>query len=85
MKAAFNEYAANSCAELRLNLARYRKEAGLTQSQLADRTGISKGYISKIEAKNSDTIPSLETILLIAYTLNIPPYLLFMREADWQE
>lgn len=83
--ASYQDFSKNFFSEMRLNIARYRKEAGLTQEGLAARTNISKGHISKIEARNSDTIPSLETLALIAYELGIPPYLLFMREEDWRE
>ena len=83
MKPAFNEFRKEYFRQLCLNITRYRKEAGLTQAQFAEVSSISKDPIAHIEALGDETYPSLDTILLIAYHLNIPPFLLLMREEDW--
>ncbi len=50
-------------AQLGANLARRRKEVGLTQQQLAEKTGIDQGAISRIESgKGNPTLSTLETI-----------------------
>lgn len=35
---------------IRRNIKKYRKEAGLTQQELADKAGITMNYLSKIES-----------------------------------
>lgn len=55
-----------------LNIAYYRKLAGLSQLQLAEVTGISRTHMSNIEAPNMPTSLSLETLMDIADALNIP-------------
>ena len=36
---------------IRQNIKKYRKEAGLTQQELADKVGITMNYLSKIESQ----------------------------------
>lgn len=55
-----------------LNIAYYRKLKGLTQMQLAEEINISRTHMSNIEAPNMPTSISLETLLDIADTLEIP-------------
>lgn len=63
--------------ELGLNIARQRKEAGLTQEKLAERIDISKDYLGHIEAENCEVYPSLEILLRISGALDVPLELLF--------
>lgn len=51
------------------NLRKYRKEAGLTQQQLADRIGCTRGLISQYE--KGITNPSLESVIKIAKALSV--------------
>ncbi len=51
------------------------REIGLTSSQLADRVGLSKGMVSKIE--NAQVSPSLATISRLAEALEVPVTSLF--------
>ncbi len=45
------------------NVQKYRKEAGLTQEQLGNQTGLDRGYISGVErAVRNPSIRSLEKI-----------------------
>ena len=53
-----------------LNIAYYRKLAGLSQLQLAEKVGISRTHMSNIEAPNMPTSISLETLMDIADALN---------------
>lgn len=57
-----------------------RLEIGLTVGQLAERTGISKGMLSKIE--NAQTSPSLSTVERLATALDMPVTSLFRGLAE---
>lgn len=52
-----------------LNILHYRKEQGLTQEQLAEKCGISRTYMQKIETAASSC--SLDTLIDISQALNI--------------
>jgi len=67
---------------LGLNIAYYRKLAGLSQLQLAEAVGISRTHISNIEAPNVPTSISLETLMDIADALNIPVYTLLVFKPE---
>ena len=54
-----------------LNIAYYRKLAGLSQMQLAESAGISRTHMSNIEAPNMPTSLSLETLMDIAEALGV--------------
>lgn len=69
--------------ELGYNIAYYRKHAGLTQEQLAERVGISRQHLGAIEAPNLVRPISLELLFNIADVLNIPSYkLLLFRDEE---
>ena len=53
------------------NIKVYRKQAKITQAELADRTNYSHEFIRRIEAPNSQKYFSLDTIVQIAKALNI--------------
>ena len=57
--------------ELCLNIAFYRKHAGLTQEELAERAGISRSHLSAIEAPNVIRPFSLEILFNIATALGV--------------
>lgn len=61
---------------LGLNISYYRKLKGLTQIQLAEKANISRTHISNIEAPNTHTSISLDTLFSIADALDIPAYYL---------
>lgn len=61
--------------KLGLNIAYYRKLQGLSQGQLAEKVGISRTHMSRIE--NSDCAVSLDVIFNIAKALDIPVIRLF--------
>jgi len=50
---------------------------GLSQLQLAEKTGISRTHMSNIEAPNGDTCPSLDVLIDIANALGVPVAKLF--------
>jgi transcriptional regulator with XRE-family HTH domain len=53
------------------NLRAARTEKELTQEQVAERSGVQAGEISRIELGKRD--PQLSTILKIAKALELPP------------
>ena len=55
---------------------------GLTQRELADRSGYTESYISRVEPLHSDKYPTLDYVFRMAQVLGVPPYLLFVRERD---
>ena len=64
-----------------LNIALQRKLKKMTQSQLAEKIGISRTHMSNIEAPNVPTSVSLETLFDIADALDIPVhYLLTFKD-----
>ena len=58
-----------------LNILHYRKEQGLTQMQLAEKCGISRNYIQRIETAASSC--TVNTLVDIAEALSIPLKKLF--------
>ena len=67
--------------EVGYNIAYYRKHAGLTQEQLAERVGISRQHMGAIEAPNLCRPVSMDLLFNIATVLGIEPYkLLKFRE-----
>lgn len=60
------------CRQLSLTIAYYRKLAGLTQLQLAEKVNLSRTHISNLEAPNMPTSISLKKLFDIADALDIP-------------
>ena len=58
-----------------LNILHYRRAQGMTQTQLAEKCGISRTYMQKIETAASSC--SLDTLIDIAEGLKIPLQKLF--------
>lgn len=56
---------------VRKNIKKYRKIAGITQQELADRIGVSMHYISQIESANPNKYFTLVVIGRIADALDI--------------
>ena len=59
-------------------IVHYRIQKGLSQDELADKVGISKSYLSKIEAPNSTKSFSLDVLFAIADGLKIDVVEFFM-------
>lgn len=67
--------------ELGYNISYYRKHAGLTQEQLAEKLGISRQHMGAVEAPNIVRPISLDLLFNIATVLKIEPSkLLIFRE-----
>lgn len=60
------------------NLKRFRKENGLTQSELADLSGISFKYIYKLETGESN--PTIRMVDILAKTLGVSSISFFLDE-----
>lgn len=59
--------------QLGLNISYYRKLAGYTQEELAEEAGISRSYISALEAPNIIQSISLEMLFRLADALHVEP------------
>ena len=67
--------------ELGYNIAYYRKRAGLTQEQLAEKVGISRAHLGAIEAPNICRPISLDLLFNISAVLGIEAHkMLIFRE-----
>lgn len=60
-----------------LNISYYRKKNGLTQEALAEQVGISRSFLSAIEAPNVDKVFSLPVLFEICKALDIEPSQIF--------
>ena len=56
-----------------LKIGYLRRQRGMTQEQLAEKAGISLGFLSQIEAPNLSVGISLATLFSIAEVLQVPP------------
>ena len=70
----------NFLLDIGLKISYYRKRAGLTQEDLAERVGVSTSYIGMIEAPGVNKSASLKTLYAIATALGVPPYKLLQSE-----
>lgn len=59
-------------------IVHYRIKKGLSQDELADKIGISKSYLSKIEAPNSTKAFSLDVLFAIADGLDVEVFKFFI-------
>ena len=57
-----------------------RKESGLTQKELSERTGITQADISRLEKGNAN--PSLKTLQRLAAGMNMRVRLEFVKATD---
>lgn len=64
------------------NVRQARKRAGLSQADVATRSGFSDSYLSEIE--RGRTNPSTEVLERIAQTLGLRPYQLLLEEEEWE-
>jgi len=61
-----------------VDLRRYRKRAGLSQAELARRSGVSQSIISRLEAGTTPAV-ILQTLDRLATTLGVAPGALLRR------
>lgn len=62
------------------NIKKYRKKEKITQEKLAMRANLSYGFIKNLEAKNVYATISIETLAVIADSLNVPIAKLFEED-----
>ena len=63
----------NKAVQIGLNIAYYRKLRGLSQEQLSERAFISRQWLGQLEAPGLTALPSLEMLLYLADSLEVPP------------
>ncbi|MFC1815687.1 helix-turn-helix domain-containing protein [Thermodesulfobacteriota bacterium] len=56
-------------SEIGKKIKKFRKTKGITLQELGRKTGLTKGYLSKIE--NSDKAPPISTLITVAKALNL--------------
>lgn len=64
-------YEVNIYEQVARNIKKYRKEAGMTQAELAEAIGVSHEFIRRIESKKGKKTFSFQTIWNISKTLDI--------------
>ncbi|GAB4369107.1 MAG: hypothetical protein Kow009_05750 [Spirochaetales bacterium] len=64
------------------NIKRARLRLHLSQSQLAERSGLSASFIGEIEGGKK--FPSAENLERIAKALGLKPYQLLYEEEEWE-
>ncbi len=57
--------------QIAMNIKKYRKEAGITQAELAEKVNVSHEFIRRIESKKGKKTFSIDTIYKISLALNI--------------
>lgn len=63
-----------------VNIKKYRNELGLSQEELAEKSGLHRTYISSIERFQRNV--SLENVQRIADALNVEVHLLFISNEN---
>lgn len=61
-----------------------RTELGLSLTELAERAGVAKSYLSNIE-RQLQTNPSIAFLEKICVVLEIEPSILLSNDAEWRE
>lgn len=77
-----NKIDKNRYIQLGLKIAYYRKLNGMTQENLAEKAGISPGYLSQVETPSFVQPISLKTLFAFADIFKIPPYKLLEFEDE---
>ena len=66
------------------NIKYYRKQAGLSQAEFAQKMGVAQSAVSQWES--GKRIPTVDTVIRIAEVLEIPPEKLISKQNhDWKE
>lgn len=73
-------------------IKKIRTSLKISQRELSKRTGISQGYLSKLESNNSNISPTIRYICKIANALKVNPHQLTnyyidkeMEESKWNK
>lgn len=62
----------------------YRLEKGLSMTELAERAGVAKSYLSSIE-RNIQTNPSIQFLEKVASVLNVSVEMLLLNDSSSEE
>lgn len=65
---------------LGMNVKRYRKEADMTQAQLAEKIGVAQTFVGLIE--RGERQPSIETLVALADVFNVEVDRLLKENAE---
>lgn len=57
--------------EIGIKIGYYRRKAGMTQSELAEHTGLTLSYISQLESPNLPYCPSVKALFTISKALGV--------------
>ncbi len=77
-----NKYEINIYEQISKNIKKYRKLAGLSQAELAEKVGVSHEFIRRNESVKGRKSFSVDTVWKISLALNIDPGLLFEIDMD---
>ncbi len=72
-----DKYEINIYEQIAKNIKKYRKIAGISQAELAERVGVSHEFIRRNESKKGRKSFSVDTLWKISVALNVNPGLLF--------
>lgn len=64
-----------------IRISYFRRLRGLSQEQLAERAGISPGFLSQVEAPGMAVGISLNTLFAISEVLDVPAYKLLQLDS----
>lgn len=64
-----------------IRISYFRRLRGLSQEQLAERSGISPGFLSQVEAPGMAVGISLNTLFAISEVLDVPAYKLLQLDS----
>lgn len=68
--------------DIGIKIGYYRRKAGMTQAELAERTGLTLSYISQLESPNLPYCPSVKSLFTIAKALGVKASKLIDIEED---
>ncbi len=77
-----NKYEINIYEQIARNIKKYRKEAGITQAELAEKIGVSHEFIRRNESRKGKKSFSVDTVWKISVALDINPGKLFEVDLD---
>ena len=77
-----NKYEINIYEQIAKNIKKYRKIAGISQAELAERVGVSHEFIRRNESQKGRKSFSVDTLWKVSLALNINPGLLFEIDKD---
>lgn len=62
---------------MKLNIYEQRTKAGMSLATLAEKSGVAKSYIQRLEDENANPNPTLQVMCKLAKALNVDVHCLF--------